>query len=73
MLQWFISFHEFTEFSESSTPFRKNSIVLSEIKFYSTIDQETFRPWFSPRRKVVLEHRIIPVLNVSQKYWEDEE
>ena len=25
MLQWFISFSEFTEFSESSAPFRKNS------------------------------------------------
>ena len=25
MLQWFISFFEFTEFSESSAPFRKNS------------------------------------------------
>ena len=73
MLQWFISFHEFTEFNESSTPFRKNSIVLSEIKFYSTIDQETFRPCFSPRKKVLLEHRIIPVPYVSQKYWEDEE
>ena len=30
MLQWFISFCEFTEFSESSVPFRKNSIVFNE-------------------------------------------
>ena len=28
MLYWFISFSEFTEFSESSAPFRKNSIVM---------------------------------------------
>ena len=28
MLQWFISFSEFTEFSESSAPFRKNSNTL---------------------------------------------
>ena len=27
MLQWFISFSEFTEFSESSAPFRKNSNI----------------------------------------------
>ena len=27
MVQWFISFPEFAEFSESSAPFRKNSII----------------------------------------------
>ena len=30
MLQWFISFSEFTEFNESSAPFRKNSIELDK-------------------------------------------
>ena len=28
MLQWFISFSELSEFSESSAPFRKNSITI---------------------------------------------
>ena len=44
MLQWFISFSEFTEFSESSAPFRKNSnsflplhsIILVTLKFHDT-------------------------------------
>ena len=35
MLQWFISFSEFTEFSESSAPFRKNSI-----RYVTIIDNE---------------------------------
>ena len=31
MLQWFISFSEFTEFSESSAPFRKNYSVFRTV------------------------------------------
>ena len=36
MLQWFTSFSEFTEFGESSAPFRKNSIELSQLLENST-------------------------------------
>ena len=34
MLQWFISFSEFTEFSESSAPFRKNSIETLNLMYF---------------------------------------
>ena len=42
MLQWFIRFPEFTEiteFNETSTPFRKNSIDSSEIQNKCTVTQ----------------------------------
>ena len=47
MLQWFISFSEFTEFSESSAPFRKNSISSFSFRFRRFVSVE-----ISPSGKV---------------------
>ena len=42
MLQWFINFTEFTEFSKSSAPFRKNSNVFTDVSL--SIERQHQRP-----------------------------
>ena len=52
MLQWFISFSEFTEFSESSAPFRKNYIMLVISDTPPLLWCRDVSKWVSPIKRI---------------------